>query len=73
MVKQYIILFSLSRLKYQGASCYEIDSEEKAELDIKCLQILRALIYNRIILIDREDMDRNPKKFRRCISVLFSV
>ncbi len=43
----------------------QFDSERQTELDIKCLQILRAVIYNQIILIDEEDKERNPKKYRR--------
>ena len=42
-----------------------LDFEEQAQLDIKCLQILRATIYNKIILINEEDKERNPKKYRR--------
>ena len=40
------------------------DSERQTELDIKCLQILRAVIYNKTILIDEEDKERSPKKYR---------
>ena len=41
------------------------DTERQTELDIKCLQILRASIYNKILLIDEEDRERNPKKYRK--------
>ena len=41
------------------------DGERQTQLDIKCLQILRASIHNKIILIDQEDKERNPKKYRK--------
>lgn len=42
-----------------------LDEETQLQLDLKCFQILRALIYNKIILIDPEDKDRNPKKYKK--------
>ncbi len=48
------------------------DSERQTELDIKCLQILRAVIYNQIILIDEEDKERDPKKYRRYYNAINS-
>ena len=41
--------------------------ERQTQLDIKCLQILRAIIYNQIILVDEEDKERNPKKYRKLV------
>ena len=41
------------------------DEERQTKLDIKCLQILRALIYNQMILINEEDRERDPEKYRR--------
>ncbi len=43
----------------------DIDVDRQVELDIKCLQILRALIYNQIILLNEEDKERDPEKYRR--------
>ena len=43
----------------------EIDMERQTQLDIKCLQILRAVIYNEMIQIDVEEKEREPKKYRK--------
>ena len=56
---------SLSKVESDGFITGNLDSERQTELDIKCLQILRATIYNRIVLIDEEDKERDPKKYRR--------
>lgn len=42
-----------------------IDEETQLELDVKCLQILRALIYNKFVFIDEEDKERCPEKYRK--------
>ncbi len=41
------------------------DAEGQIELDIKCLQILRASIFNKTLFIDDEDRERDPQKYRR--------
>ena len=56
---------SLSKVESDSFITGNLDSERQTELDIKCLQILRATIYNRIVLIDEEDKERDPKKYRR--------
>ena len=43
----------------------KLDDERQTQLDIKCLQILRATIHNQIVLIDEEDKERNPKQFQK--------
>ncbi len=55
-----------------GLTTDHFDTERRTELDIKCLQILRAVIYNQIILIDEEDKERNPKKYRRYNFLFYS-
>ena len=56
---------SLSKVGSSDSITGSFDAERQTELDIKCLQILRASIYNKILLIDEEDKDRNPKKYRK--------
>ena len=55
----------MAKISDDSYSADHFDSERQTELDIKCLQILRAVIYNKIILIDEEDKDRDPKNYRR--------
>ncbi len=55
----------MAKMAGGGFTTDHFDSERQTELDIKCLQILRAVIYNQIILIDEEDKERNPTKYRR--------
>lgn len=43
----------------------ELDREEQDELDMRCLQVLRALIHNQIKQVDPELKERNPKEYRR--------
>ena len=52
---------SLSRMR-EGTA--KLDEDTQLELDVKCLQILRALIYNKFIYIDPEDKERNPEIYR---------
>lgn len=56
---------SLSRISGGGHITGNFDLERQVELDIKCLQILRAIIHNQILLIDEEDKERNPKEYRK--------
>ena len=53
---------SLSRLK-RGSSA--TDEEVNLELDVKCLQLLQAVVYNRFILLDSEEKERDPDKYRK--------
>ena len=66
MFNDYIIIYNcrISFASGSSASSDSSDSERQTELDIKCLQILRAVIYNKTILIDEEDKERSPKKYR---------
>ncbi len=41
------------------------DFDTQTELDIKCLQTLRAMIYNEVIQIDEKLKNTNPEKFRK--------
>ncbi len=43
----------------------EVERQRQDELDIRCLQILRAMIHNQIMLIDPELKERNPAGFRK--------
>lgn len=49
------------------------DLERQTEIDVKCLQILRASIYNKIILINEEDKEREPKKYRKYVCMLHAA
>ncbi len=62
----FLDIFRIS-LASGGSSSGSSDSERQTELDIKCLQILRAVIYNKTILIDEEDKERNPPKYRELV------
>ena len=44
---------------------YDIGVERQVKLDIKCLQILRALVYNQTILCNAKDKETDSKKYRR--------
>ena len=44
----------------------EADSRKQVLLDVKCLRILRCMIYNSITLIDPELKERDPEQYRRC-------
>ena len=52
-------------MRHGAMGTSRIYTEKQVELDIKCLQILRAFIYNKIQKINREDKDRNPRHYRR--------
>ena len=71
----YLCYFRISLSKAAGSDAItgNLDSERQTELDIKCLQILRASIYNKIILIDEEDKDRNPKKYRKYVKTYINL
>ena len=45
----------------------EADQQRQDLLDIRCLQVLRALIHNQIKMIDPELKDRDPVVYRRCV------
>ena len=56
----------------------EIDNEKERrqqdELDVKCLQILRALIHNELVQIDPDLKENNASGYRkRCISRLHPI
>ena len=42
----------------------ESEQQEQDLLDIRCLQVLRALIHNQIKMIDPEEEDRNAANYR---------
>ena len=46
----------------------EAEQHEQDLLDIRCLQVLRALIHNQIKMIDPELKDRDPVVYRRCVA-----
>lgn len=43
----------------------EVERQRQDELDIKCLQILRAVIHNEIMLINPTLKERNPASYRK--------
>lgn len=52
----------------------EEDRRNQDELDIKCLQILRAIIHNEIIKIDPTLKENSPSGYRkRCISKVHPI
>lgn len=55
----------MAKMSDDSLDSYQLDSEVRIELDIRCLQILRAIIYNQIVLIDEEDKERNPLKYKK--------
>ena len=60
---------SLGKGKGTKAAATDLDTERQADLDIKCLQILRASIYNQTLFVDEEDKDRDPIKYRKYVAV----
>ena len=48
-----------------------MDQDAQLELDVKCIQILRTLVHNKLKLIDHEDRDRHPEKYRTYVKWLF--
>ena len=42
-----------------------ITSEIQVKMDIKCLQILRAIIYNEFVQIDPEEKERDPEGYKK--------
>jgi hypothetical protein len=55
-----IYRISLSRL---GQERNEAKRERQVQVDIKSLQILRAIIHNQIVQIDPELKEREPAKY----------
>lgn len=51
---------SLSQLGHMS----ETKRRRQVDLDIKCLQVLRAIIYNQLVQIDPELKERDPEKYR---------
>ena len=47
----------------------EADSRKQVLLNVKCLRILRCMIYNHIALIDPELKERDPEEYGRCTYV----
>ena len=62
----------LAQLEYSFSQLKDLEEEEKRrqdELDIKSLQIMRAIVHNEIMNIDPELKENSPPGFRkRCIS-----
>lgn len=42
----------------------EAKRRRQVDLDIKCLQLLRAIVYNQLVQIDPELKERDPAKYR---------
>ena len=62
-------LFSHGRISFSKLEDVdEVERQRQDELDIKCLQILRAIIHNEIMLIDPELRENNPSAFRKYVS-----
>jgi len=56
----------LSRISFgQLEEMEEKDRQRQVELDIKSLQILRAIIHNEIMHIDPKLKEENPASFRK--------
>ena len=56
----------LTRISFgQLEEMEEKDRQRQVELDIKSLQILRAIIHNEIMHIDPKLKEENPASFRK--------
>ena len=64
MWSNFVVCYRISISSEKHLS--EDKQQEQDLLDIRCLQVLRALIHNQIKMIDPEQEDRNPKEYRRC-------
>ena len=42
----------------------EVERRKQVQVDVKSLQILRAIIYNQIVQIDPELKERDPAEYR---------
>lgn len=42
-----------------------ISSDMQIKLDVKCLQILRAVIHNEFVQIDPEEKERHPESYKK--------
>ena len=51
----------------------ELERKEQDDLDIRCLQVLRALIHNQIVQKDPETKESNPKEYRRLAGTLVAL
>jgi inositol 1,4,5-triphosphate receptor type 1 len=62
----------LAQLQYSFSQLTDLEEEDRRkqdELDIKCLQIMRAIIHNEIVNIDPELKENSPPGYRkRCVS-----
>ena len=62
----------LAQLEYSSRRLNELKEEDRCqqnELDIKCLQLLRALIHNESVKIHPDLKDMSPQLYRdRCLS-----
>ena len=45
----------------------ELERKEQDDLNIRCLQVLRALIHNQIVQKDPETKESNAKEYRRLV------
>ena len=62
----------LAQLEYSFSQFTDLEEEERRrqdELDIKCLQIMRAIIHNEIVNIDPDLKEDSPPGYKkRCIA-----
>lgn len=63
----------LAQLQFSFSNLQELDDDEERqrqdELDIKCLQIMRAIIHNEIVTIDPNLEEDSPTGYRkRCVN-----
>ena len=62
----------LDQLEYSSSQLSDLKDEDRCrqnELDIKCLQLLRAIIHNEIVKIHPDLKDESPQLYRdRCKS-----
>ena len=59
----------LAQLEYSSSRLNKLKEEDRCkqnELDIKCLQLLRALIHNEIVKIHPDLKDLKPQLYRDC-------
>jgi len=53
------------RYKIHAKEYDVITSDIQVRMDIKCLQILRAIVYNEFVQIDPEEKERDPESYKR--------
>lgn len=62
----FFFRISILKMKHEEKNG-TIDTDTQTKLDIKCLQVLRATMYNEIVKIDKDERERNPDNYRKYV------